>query len=341
MGGSSGAGGAAGMGGAPGTGGAGGCGVMIDSLSHHLGDGAGNEGTSYSHTFKLNCACSQPWLSFQIDQPDYEFPPSVAINGITLPSLQSFFPLPFSGPGWQTNGGNTHDYNLYMQVHYDVTAELAAAGVTNTFTIMNGSTADDYEFKNVRIECGTPTTPPGPDIVTRGGWVGTQPDRSDDDPLGIQGAYYEFGDGTSCTPQTNPCASGACCLNGVTVGTDPATNWGCGIGLDLHNENSVALAYGGTARCFILQISGSSGGSPVTVSANNYASMTGRTAPSFQLGPISGPTTQTVCFTDLVCAAGDATCSISGSWYNLQLNVLGGQNAGPFSVCLDGLTPTP
>jgi hypothetical protein len=274
--------------------------------------------------------------------PNYEQAPRVSVNGQQLPSLQSFFP-PMSTGGWQINsGGSSHDYNGYMQIHYDVSGRVVVGA--NTFSITNGATADDYEFSDVRVECGVPTNPLGPDIVSRGGWVGTIAERSDDDPLGIQGAFYGFGDGRSCTPPTNICAGGACCITGATLATEPDANWGCGIGLDLRSAGGsppTLLPYSGPATCFTLELTGTSGGSDVRLSGRSHLDMTGRTAPLIELGPIAGDTVRTVCFSDLTCPAWAAACEVTGSWYNLQLNVVGGRTAGSFNLCLRSLIAFP
>ncbi|HEY2408770.1 MAG TPA: hypothetical protein VGI10_22345 [Polyangiaceae bacterium] len=344
-GGSSGAGaggsaGSAGAGGSGGVAGAGPCAVSIEALAHHLGDGPGNEGVSFVKSFNVDCACTQPYLSFQIDSPSYEVPPRAYLNGSALPTLQSFFPMPIpptQSGGWQFNNGNTHDYNLYMQVHYNVSSLLVSGN--NSFEIDNGSAADDYNFNDVRLECGSYSTPIGPNIVDTEAWVGTDATRADDDPLGIQGAYYAYGDGVSCTPPSNPCTSGACCINGATLATNPSTNWGCGLGLDLHSENSVRQPYGGVANCFQLKFTGNSGGNPVLVGFDEYSDMTGHSMPLVTLPPINGSAEQAVCFNQVACASGSTSCALTGQWFGLKAQVQGGVAAASFNLCLQSVEP--
>ena len=50
-------------------------------------------------------------------------------------------------------------------------------------------------------------------LVRTGGWI-----CDADAPYMIQGAWYGYGDGTSCpAPTANPCTSGSCCMMGTTV----------------------------------------------------------------------------------------------------------------------------
>ena len=58
----------------------------------------------------------------------------------------------------------------------------------------------------------------------------------------IQGAWYGYGDGTSCPASTpNPCTTGSCCMMGTTVVDTTYAKWGCGIGMELSSS-------GGTRR---------------------------------------------------------------------------------------------
>jgi len=316
------------------------CAVSIEPLNHHLGDGVGAEGTQFTKTFTVSCACPTPWLSFQIIQPNYEQPPRIYLNNVQLQSLMSFFPpIPATeGAGWQFNTPTSHDYNLPMQIHTNVSATLVTG--TNTFKIVNGVTTDDYEFSDVRLECGTYTDPPGPNIVSRGAWVGTYPERSDDDPVGVQGAFHAYGDGVSCVPPANPCASGACCIFGATIVGNPLIAWGCDVGLDLKNGSTAGkLAYPGPATCFSLRFTGNSGGNPVRVGFDNLADMTGHTRPFVELPPISGITTANVCFGDVRCPTGATGCSTTGPWYALHTTVVGGNAAASYDLCLQALMP--
>ena len=338
QGGSSGTGGSAGQGGNSGSG----CGpIAIDGISHHLGDGTETEGTTLTRSFDVSCSCTSPWLSFQIDGPSRNVPPHVYFNGSELPSIVSFYPPVSSDDVWQSNGGSSYDYNGYLQIHYDVSGKLLSGA--NSVTITSGTGADDYNFQDLRIECGAATTPPGPDIVNRGGWVGYYADRAGDDPAGIQGAFYAYGDGTSCTVPASVCLGAGCCIAGTTAASDPTTKWGCGMGLQLHSSGGstpTELAYAGSANCFQLELYGSSGGSEVRVRTPNHADMTNRTAPVVSLGAITGTTTRTVCFSDFACPSdADQPCDLTSTFYKLEVNVMGGVHAGAFDVCWRSLIP--
>lgn len=327
-----------------GTGGGAGssCGPFsIDGVSHHLGDGAESEGTTLTRSFDVGCACTSPWLSFQIDGPSRNAPPHIFFNESELPSLVSFYPALDGTDVWQSNGGSSWDYNGYLQIHYDVSGKVLSG--SNTVTVTNGGAADDYNFTDLRLECGTPTTPPGPDVINRTGWVGYYPDRSGDDPAGIQGAIYGYGDGTSCTVPTNVCLGPGCCISGTTAATDPTTHWGCGLGMQLHStggDTPTELPYTGSATCFQLELVGSSGGSEVRVRAPNHSDMTNRTAPVVSLGAITGTTARTVCFSDFECPSdAEHPCDLSSTFYKLEVSVMGGEHAGAFDVCWRSLIP--
>src|SRR5450755_4387396 len=62
------------------------------------------------------------------------------------------------------------------------------------------------------------------------------------DPIGIQGAIYGYGDGSSCaSPQpANICTTGSCCISGTTVVDATNAKWGCGIGMELDSSGGTA-----------------------------------------------------------------------------------------------------
>src|SRR3954453_15905153 len=69
-------------------------------------------------------------------------------------------------------------------------------------------------------------------LVRTGGWIcdATQ-------PYMIQGAWYGYGDGTSCPASTpNPCTSGSCCMMGATIVDANYKAWGCGLGMELSSS---------------------------------------------------------------------------------------------------------
>src|SRR5690606_6535106 len=91
-------------------------------------------------------------------------------------------------------------------------------------------------------------------IHTNGNWIGCDPALSTDNPGGVQGAFYLYGDGTSCDDKAIPCDDTGCHLKGTSIDGDPGEDWGCGLGLGLNTTEtasgeSVKQPYTG-ATCF-------------------------------------------------------------------------------------------
>ena len=61
-------------------------------------------------------------------------------------------------------------------------------------------------------------------------------------PYAIQGAWYGYGDGTSCPASTpNPCSTGSCRMMGTTAPPDTTyMRWGCGVGMELSSSGGTA-----------------------------------------------------------------------------------------------------
>ena len=65
--------------------------------------------------------------------------------------------------------------------------------------------------------------------------------------LGLQGVIYPYGDGMSCpySPTTPPakdfCAGGKCCLSGTTKVDSTFAAWGCGIGVELDDDDMTKM----------------------------------------------------------------------------------------------------
>jgi len=192
------------------------------------------------------------------------------------------------------------------------------------------------------------------DLGATGNWVGGDATDPSDNPCGIQGAFYAYGDGTSCTmpADNNPCSAGQCCITGATVVDSTYTAWGCGMGLSLNDSGgnpSVKSPYApgttGTATGFRVTLSGNSP-AEVRISYTQVADTTGVVSPfrngSTGASDVTVPGTYDVMFTDVSCPTWATTqgCTPGGSNpYDFQVGVAGGSVAGAFNVCITELTP--
>ncbi len=174
-------------------------------------------------------------------------------------------------------------------------------------------------------------------------FVGCDPTISTDNPDGIQGAFYTFGDGSSCTPMNPPCTAQGVCLSGATVVDKTYAKWGCGLGLELNSSGGttpVKSAYAGDATCFNYVLTGNSGGNEVRIAFTQTADTTNRISPYVSIPAFTNGKTGTVCFKDVTCQGADPTkCALTGMDFDFQVNVVGGNNAGNYNVCLSSLTP--
>ncbi len=188
---------------------------------------------------------------------------------------------------------------------------------------------------------GVAACPTDPNLVLHGGWVGCDPASTEDNPQGLQGSFYMFGDGTSCTEVATPCGDAGCCMNGATVVDATYTAWGCGLGLELNSSggpSSVKSPYAGPVKCFDIDLAGDSGGNIVRIGYTQEPDMTGKVAPFVELDPITGGWSGTICFEDAQCPnwmpVPDCT---TGAQYDLQIQVVGAVQAGAFDLCLTNL----
>jgi len=205
---------------------------------------------------------------------------------------------------------------------------------------------------------GTPTTggsgggeecvPDLENLVNPSGWVCAK-----DTPIAIQGAWYPYGDGTSCTPDPETvCATGSCCISGATVdpGTD-FTNWGCGLGFELNSsggDNAIKAAYTGAAKCFDIELTGSSGLNPVRIGFTQAVDTDGQITPFVEIPPFTDGWTGQLCFTDAECPdwaveAGTCTKKVGseGTPHDLQIQIsaVDAASASEFNVCVSKLKP--
>ena len=172
-------------------------------------------------------------------------------------------------------------------------------------------------------------------------WVGCDPTLSTDNPQGIQGAFYTFGDGSSCAPVDPPCSAAGICLSGSTAIDATYAKWGCGMGLELNATGgtpSTKLAYQGSASCFKYTLSGSSGGNEVRIAFTQSKDTTGKVSPYVSIPAFTNGKSGTICIKEVSCQ-GQMNCTVGTEQYDLQINVVGGNTAGAYNVCLTSLEP--
>ncbi|MEP7049167.1 MAG: hypothetical protein ABJB12_02390 [Pseudomonadota bacterium] len=183
-----------------------------------------------------------------------------------------------------------------------------------------------------------------------GCFVGCDPALTTDNPQGIQGAFYTYGDGASasggapksCKPLVDPpCSDKGICLSGATLADMDFTNgWGCGMGLALNAAGDVKSAYTGPAGCFTYTLTGNSGGNEMRVGFTQTAEA--GTAPYVSIPAFTGGATGTVCIKDATCH-GDKNCTpvsaTAPKAFDIQFGVVGANHAGTYDVCLTSLTP--
>jgi hypothetical protein len=196
------------------------------------------------------------------------------------------------------------------------------------------------------------------ELVNAKGWVGGDPKVHTDDPLGIQGAWYGYGDGKSCSDETglNPCKSGKCCISGHTIVDMTFAAWGCGLGLSLNasgGEMSVKSAYTGTAREFTATLEGDTGGRTIRIGVTQAADTNGQVAPYVEVLPLEmgTPTTTKFSFADAKYPSwcmGNAACDgLEGKSadptkaYDIQFQVVGGEADADYNLCITSLVASP
>jgi Glycosyl hydrolase family 12 len=181
-----------------------------------------------------------------------------------------------------------------------------------------------------------------PNLALDGGWIGCDPASAEDNPLGLQGSIYMYDDGSTCTSPVEACNTTGCCIKGATVVDKTFAKWGCGLGFELNSTGGdapVKQAYTGAAKCFDIKLTGSSGGNPVRIAYTQSAAMDGKVAPFLELKPLTAGFSGTVCFSDVTCPTEwmpPPDCMLGGP-YDLQIQVVGGNNAGAFDLCLTQL----
>lgn len=203
-----------------------------------------------------------------------------------------------------------------------------------------------------------------------GNWIGGIAEFSSDNPCGVQGAIYTYSDigldgvvGTmddavqsppvdpkSSDPSVrmSPCSSGRCCISGRTYNWPKdasgaidytADVWGGGIGIELNSHSGgtdTKLPYNGSARGFVVSTSGTLNGQVLRLA---YSQSTDSSIAPFREFRSLG--TEKFYFTDVICPTwADTSCYAPSTHpYDLQLQIVGGDIAGPYEVCLDSVTP--
>jgi cellulose 1,4-beta-cellobiosidase len=183
-----------------------------------------------------------------------------------------------------------------------------------------------------------------PNLALDGGWIGCDPASTEDNPMGLQGSIYMYHDGGTCTSPVEACTATGCCIKGATVVDATFAKWGCGLGFELNStggDTPMKKAYAGPAKCFDIKLTGSSGGNPVRIAYTQSDAMDGKVAPFLELKPLTNGFTGTVCFNDVTCPTEwkpPPNCMLGGP-YDLQIQVVGGNTAGAFDLCLTQLIP--
>jgi hypothetical protein len=183
-----------------------------------------------------------------------------------------------------------------------------------------------------------------PNLALDGGWIGCDPASTADNPMGLQGSLYMYHDGSTCTSPVEACGATGCCIKGATVVDSTFAKWGCGLGFELNSSGgtpSVKSAYTGAVKCFDIKLTGSSGGNPVRISYTQSDMMDGKVAPFLELTPLTAGWAGTVCFNQVTCPTEwmpPPDCMLGGP-FDLQIQVVGGNAAGAFDLCLTELFP--
>jgi hypothetical protein len=209
---------------------------------------------------------------------------------------------------------------------------------------------------------GSAPTGTGAELLTdeakMNGWIGGDTASSADDPGGIQGSVYLYGDGTSCTAAMgNPCTvEKGCCISGHTVVDSTYKAWGCGIGIGLNEtggDASVKQPYKGAPGAkFSFTITGTTGGNPLRVGFTQAANTTDLVSPYKQLSAFTAGTTATMGFSDATfptwcketCVGSDGAVATPGSpanpagSYDIQFQIPGGDKEGDFNFCITSIT---
>jgi hypothetical protein len=200
----------------------------------------------------------------------------------------------------------------------------------------------------------------GGNLGSDGNWIGGIASSSADNPCGVQGLIYFFGDsGLDNVPGTeddtcpyldqsvSPCSNGRCCVKGKTHQWPWNSNsysesvWGCGIGISLNDPGTGGgtQPYAGLAKGFTVKVSGVLNGQVYRIGYTQLA--TPCTTPYEQSYSI-GDNTIAVGFSEVECPTWSASCVCVPPGphpHALQVWVVGGDVAGDFELCIDAVYP--
>jgi hypothetical protein len=94
----------------------------------------------------------------------------------------------------------------------------------------------------------------------------------------------------------------------------------------------------GAASCFNITLTGTSGGNSLRIGFTQ--ALDAGVTPFVLIPPVTGTTTNTVCFSDVACpdwAIDQGTCELTGQVYDLEIMVVGAERASTFELCLSSL----
>lgn len=180
-------------------------------------------------------------------------------------------------------------------------------------------------------------------VHTNGNWIGCDPEVDTDNPGGVQGAFYLYGDGSSCDDTAVPCDETGCHLKGTSVVGDPAEDWGCGLGLGLNTDvNEQKHAYTG-ATCFDVEIAGTTGGLDLRVAFTQHdGSGSTVVAPFRNIAPFTDGWSGEICVADVSCPSWsleDNLCEVTDQIFDLQIQVAAGEMDTAYDLTLTKLIP--
>ena len=178
------------------------------------------------------------------------------------------------------------------------------------------------------------------ELVNADGWMEVP-------ELGLQGAFYLFGDGITCNvAEGNPCTAEGCCLDWTTIVDSSFLSWGCGLGMELNatgGEDSTKRPYtAGAILGFEVTLSDVSN---VRLGYTQAADNTDTVSP-FVPNLLPEGNTFRVLFADTVCPSWGAekNCqdgSVATSSHDLQVQVVGGEREGAGRLCITSVRPIP
>lgn len=191
-------------------------------------------------------------------------------------------------------------------------------------------------------------------------WISATP------PCSIEGTFYAFGDtgldgtlGTTDdslqwpawngTTHDSPCGIGICCFSGTTRLWPSISegmydyNWGAGIRFGLSQttgSNPNRYPYRGAAKGFRMLLEGRlDGGQTIRIGYTQEPNGKPLDAPFV---PFTSLGEKEILFEDVSCPSWSTDCTETGyggpNPYELLIMVAGGDDAGPFEVCLTSLT---